>query len=190
MKNAVLLHGTGSNPDNFWFRWLRQELAANGYGKIYAPQLPDTDNPRLDTWPSFVLDNYGFDEDTLLIGHSAGCPTALAILERLQQPIRRTILVAGFVRLAEMEDDHPMLLQSPDWEAMRRNGGEFYFLNSDNDPWGCTHAQGEQLRSYLGGTLVVASGQGHFGSAVFEQPYERFPLLRDLCLLETGAYDQ
>lgn len=189
MKNAVLLHGTGSNPDNFWFTWLRGELAAHGYS-VFAPHLPDADNPSLDTWPAYVLGRHSFDQDTLLIGHSAGCPTALAILQQLAQPLRRTILVAGFIRLPDMQDDHPMLHRNPDWDAMRRNGGEFYFLNSDDDPWGCDIAQGEELRRRLGGTLVAASGQGHFGSAVFEQPYNRFPLLRNLCLMDTGAYQQ
>jgi len=182
MKNAILLHGMFGNPDNFWFGWLRAQLDQQGY-KVTAPQLPDPDNPDLRVWTPFALQNLKFDEETILIGHSAGCPLALSILNEINHPIRRAILVAGFIRLDKMEDDNVMLMPSPDWDKIKRQGHDFYFFNSDNDPWGCDHKQGEALRLRLGGTLIVKTGEGHFGSKVFEQPYSTFPLLKDVCLL-------
>jgi predicted alpha/beta hydrolase family esterase len=182
MKNAILLHGMHGNPDNFWFAWLRAQLSAQGYA-VTAPQLPEPDKPNLDIWTPFALRNLAFDAETIIIGHSAGCPLILSILNRLSGPIRRAILVAGFIRLKEMEDDNVMLLKAPDWDKIKANGGEFFFFNSDNDPWGCDHLQGEALRGKLGGTLIVRSGAGHFGSKVFEQPYDTFPMLKDVCLL-------
>ena len=182
MKNAVLLHGMFGKPDNFWFAWLRAQLTAQGFA-VTAPQLPDPDHPNLSVWTPFALQNLKFDRDTIIIGHSAGCPLTLSILGALNHPIRRAILVAGFIRLKEMKDDDVMLLKNPDWDKIKTNGRDFYFFNSDNDPWGCDHHQGEALREKLGGTLIVASGQGHFGSKTFEQPYDTFPLLKDVCLL-------
>lgn len=182
MKNAVLLHGLQGNPDNFWFAWLRAQLTGQGLS-VAAPQLPEADKPNLAVWTDFALKNLKFDADTIIIGHSAGCPLTLSILEKLAHPVRRTILVAGFIRLKEMKDDDVMLLKSPDWGKIRTNGCEFFFLNSDNDPWGCDHRQGESLRENLGGTLIVRTGEGHFGSKVFNQIYDTFPLLQELCLL-------
>jgi len=182
MKNVVLLHGYKGTPDNFWFTWLREELTALGY-QINALQLPDAEHPSLEVWTPYAMRNAHFDQETTIIGHSAGCPLALSILDNLNQPIRRTILVAGFIRLKEMQDDDAMLLQVYDWEKLKNNGREFYFFNSDNDPWGCDHKQGEALREKLGGTLIVQTGEGHFGSKVFDQPYDRFPLLKNVCLL-------
>jgi len=184
MKNAILIHGTGSNPTAFWFPWLREQLEGHGF-KVSALQMPNADAPDLNVWTQFAFDNLSFDEETLLIGHSAGCPTTLSILNRLTRPIKRAILVAGFIRLDKMEDDNVMLIdnQNPDWDKIKTNGHEFFFFNSDNDPWGCTHLQGEELRRRLGGTLIVRTGEGHFGSKIFEQPYDTFPMLRDVCLL-------
>jgi predicted alpha/beta hydrolase family esterase len=182
MKNAVLLHGTFGNPDNFWFPWLKKELEAQGFS-VSAPQLPDPDRPRLDTWVPYALDNLKFDQKTVLIGHSAGCPAALGILAKLKKPIKRTILVAGYMRLKGMRRGNPMLQKTPNWAKMKRNGGQFFFFNSDNDPWGCNNLQGAALRAMLGGTLIVPSGEGHFGSKTFKQPYRTFPLLKDICLL-------
>jgi hypothetical protein len=82
-----------------------------------------------------------------------------------------------------MKDDDVMLMQSPDWEKMKANGREFFFFNADDDPWGCNPSQGTALREKLGGTQIVQTAQGHFGSKVFEQPYDRFPLLKEICLL-------
>jgi uncharacterized protein len=182
MKNAVLLHGMFGNPENFWFPWLRQQLEAKGY-KVTAPQLPAADTPNLNVWTPFALENMSFDRETLIVGHSAGCPLTLAILNQLKTPIFRAVLVAGFIRLKEMEDDNVMLMKSPDWDKIKTNGRDFYFFNSDNDPWGCDHTQGAALREKLGGTLIVQTGERHFGSKTFEQPYDSFPLLRDVCLL-------
>ncbi len=182
MKNAIFLHGLGGNPDNFWFAWLRNQLTAQGY-TVTAPQLPNPDAPDLNVWTPFAVQNLTFDEDTIIIGHSAGCPLTLSILNNLTHPIHRAILVAGFIRLAGMEDDNVMLLKSPDYDKIKQNGREFFFFNSDNDPWGCTHVQGEALREKLGGTLIIPSGEGHFGSKIFNQPYDTFPLLKDICLL-------
>jgi predicted alpha/beta hydrolase family esterase len=181
MKNAILLHGMGRGPDDLWFAWLRAQLIAEGFS-VRAPQMPQTDTPNLKIWTEFAFQNLKFDAETIMIGHSAGCPLILSILEKLDHPIRRAILVAGFIRLTGMEDDNVMLLKSPDWDKIKRNAGEWFFFNSDNDPWGCDHKQGEALREKLGGTLIAQTGEGHYGSAVFPQPYAQFPLLKAICL--------
>jgi len=183
MKKAVLLHGTGGTPDNFWFAWLTEQLRKAGFS-VQAPQLPQADKPDLKAWTSFAFQNLKFDDETMIIGHSAGCPLTLSILSEITHPVRRAILVAGFIRLKEMKDDDVMLMKSPDWEKMKSNARSFYFFNSDNDPWGCDHKQGESLREKLGGTLIVQTGEGHFGSKTFDQPYPTFPMLREICLHE------
>ena len=182
MKNAILLHGFNCTPDYFWFGWLRQELEGQGF-TVTAPQLPNAENPNLEVWTAFALENLSFDADSIIISHSAGCPLTLSILNRLNHPVRRAILVAGFIRLDGMEDDNVMLLKEPDWDKIKNNGRDFFFFNTDNDPWGCDHKQGEGLREKLGGTLIVQTGEGHFGSNKFKQAYPTFPLLKQICLL-------
>jgi uncharacterized protein len=182
MRNAILFHGTSGNPENFWFPWLREQLRASGF-VVSVPQLPDPDDSNVEQWTKFALETLTFNSDTLIVGHSAGGPLALSILQKISEPVRRTIIVSGFIRLKDMKDDDVKMIKSPDWEKIKRNGREFFFINSDNDPWGCDNHQGEALREKLGGTLIVATGQGHFGSKIFSQPYDKFPLLKEICLL-------
>lgn len=184
-KKAIILHGTGSGPDDFWLPWLGRELAAQGY-HVTAPQLPEKDTPRLDVWTPFALAHLSFDKDTVLIGHSAGCPLILDVLQRIDTPIAKAVLVAGFATpIPHMPGDHPMLLQNRDWTKMRNNCRDFIFIHADNDPWGCLPPQGEYMRGKLGGTLMVMSGHGHFGSNIFKEPYPAFPMLLGAVTIDT-----
>jgi len=181
-QRAILFHGTGSSPNDFWLPWLTRELQQRGI-EVWAPQLPQADKPDLSVWTPWVMERAKFTPDTLIIGHSAGAPLILSLLQRTTVTIGKAVLVAGFINpIPNMPPDHPMLIQKPDWEKMRRQCRDFVFINSDNDPWGCLPAQGEAMRQKLGGTLVTMSGHGHFGSNIFKQPYPTFPLLRDVCL--------
>lgn len=150
-----------------------------GYG-VTIPNLPHTDSPTLaEQLP--VAQEQLIDSDTILIGHSSGCALGLSLLENSKTRIRQTILVAGYARSVGNEtEENPMLQQSYDWEQIKRNCGEFVFLNSDNDPWGCTDTEGRYMLDRLGGKLILMKGEGHMGSDSFNQPYKEFPFLLQL----------
>lgn len=184
-QQAVIFHGTGSSPNDFWIPWLTNDLRARGFD-VVVPQLPKADTPDLSVWTPFVQENVTIEKDAILIGHSAGCPLVLSMLHKIEVPIKRAILVAGYTKpVPNMPEDHPMIMKQIDWARLKRMCAEFVFIHSDNDPWGCDVAQGEIMRQNLGGTMAVLSGHGHFGSNIFKQPYQIFPLLRDFCLTET-----
>lgn len=95
--NYVLLHGFTANSKSDFHPWLKEQLEATG-ARVYSPDLPDTDSPNADTQAAFVLDNYEFNEKTVIIGHSYGSVVALKILEKLTTPIARLVTVAGFAQ--------------------------------------------------------------------------------------------
>lgn len=177
MKNAIIFHGKGGTPESYWHPWLKCELEDNGY-KVWVPQLPDKDEPDLKTWLLFALKNGQFDCETVLIGHSAGCPLILSILEKIEIKIAKAIMVAGFIESLTGEV-MPILQEKYDWEKIKSHCGEFIFINSDNDPWGCDDRQGKKMADSLGGKLIVLH-EGHMGSERFNQPYKEFPFLRNL----------
>ena len=176
MKNAVVFHGIGSNPQDFWFPWLSKELEKEGYD-VWIPQLPQGDKPDVKIQLPWVLKNGKLTQDTVIIGHSSGCPLILALLEKVK--IKKAVFVAGYVDA----DDRPELILKDkyDWKEMKQNCQEFVFINSTNDPWGCDDKQGRKLLDKLGGTLVI-NNKGHMGSNKFIQPYKKFPLLLKLIL--------
>src|SRR3989344_3519750 len=135
MKNAILLHGLGSNPQSFWFPYLKKKLEEKGYS-VWAPQLPNADIPDINIWLPYILENGQFNGETVLVGHSAGAPLILSILENINTKVKQAILVAGFITPLDKENPEPILQDSYNWEKIKQNCGEFIFINSDNDPWG------------------------------------------------------
>jgi hypothetical protein len=172
MKNAIIFHGAGSTPNDVWYPWFKKELEEKGY-KVAAPILTNDEMAPLDKWlPMALKENY--DNETVLVGHSAGCPLILSILENINVKVLKVILVAGFIAPLKANTDgyNPILQKVYDWEKI-------IFINASNDPWGCDDKQGEAMREKLGGTLII-NQEGHMGSEGFNQPYKQFPFLLTL----------
>lgn len=183
MKNAIILHGTGCNPDSFWQPSIKKFLEKLGYD-VWVPALPDSDTPDLKKWLPVVMKDGKFTEETVLIGHSAGTPFILSILENIDVTIHKAILVASYSRM-KGDDDNPLILQdSYNWEKIKKNVKDIIFINSSDDPWGCNDKEGLNLFQHLGGTLIIREGEGHMGSNSFHQPYTTFPLLEKLLELK------
>lgn len=178
MKNAAILHGTGTKNTDFWFPYTEEKLEERGY-EVWLPQLPNEDIPNLEEWIPFVLNQEKFNEETVIIGHSAGSQLILNLLEKIDIKIKKAILVSGY---AESLRESPTSENKPelDWEKIKQHSEEFIFINSDNDPWGCDDIQGKLMKDKLGGELVVPKGEGHMGSTTYNQPYKEFPLLLKL----------
>lgn len=175
MKNAILLHGTGDSPTRYWFPYVARGLKRKGY-KVWAPRLPNAEKPNLSDWLAYVYRNGVFTKNTILIGHSAGAQLILSLLEKIDEKIKQAILVSGYAeplpKNEGVKNKHKFA-----WKKIKKHATSFIFINSDNDPWGCTSKQGKIMLDQLGGTLIIPKGQGHMGSTTYKQPYKRFPLL-------------
>lgn len=177
MKNAIILHGTSCNPDSFWQPSIKKYLESKGY-EVWVPTLPDTDNPDLKKWLPKVIGGGKFTPETILIGHSAGCPLILSVLENINITIHKAILVAGYAKLKN--ETSPILQKKYNWKKIKQHVKDIIFINSSDDPWGCNDKAGLYLFKHLGGTLIIREGEGHMGSNKFNQPYLRFSLLEKL----------
>ncbi len=175
MKNACIFHGTSCTPESFWYPYLKDSLEKENY-TVWVPSLPDPNKPDISVQLPYCLDNFQYNEESILVGHSAGCPLILNLLENLDCKIKLAILVAGFTTPLT-EDPESILQKSYNWEKIKSNCEHFVFINSDNDPWGCNDKQGRIMFDNLGGDLIIRHGEGHMGSDSFNQPYKEFPLL-------------
>jgi serine hydrolase len=152
MKNAIILHGTSCIPDSFWQPSIKSFLEKNGY-KVSVPLLPDADIPDLEKWLPVALKNCNYNEDSIIIGHSAGGPLVLSVLENINVQIHKAILVAGYARKKGDEKPELILQDKYNWKKIKSNVKDLIFINSDNDPWGCNHEEGLYMWKNLGGTL-------------------------------------
>lgn len=187
MKNAVILQGAGETQESFWLPYVKRELEKRGQ-EVWLPQLPDNDSPDLQKSLPFVLENGQFTSETVIIAHSAGCPLALAVLEKIKVKIKQVILVAGYAKALPPPGANKVVKKTYDWEKIKENVEDIVFINSDNDPWGCNDKQGKYMFEKLGGTQIIRHGEGHMGSDSFHQPYKEFPLL--IKLVENQLWGQ
>lgn len=192
MKNAIVLQGAGETQNSFWLPYVKRQLTKIGY-KVWLPQLPGINNPKLKEILPFILKNGEFNQKTVMIGHSAGVPFILSTLEKIKVKIKRAIMVAGLMEptindqaITKWQKD--FLQNEYDWEKIRAHCEDFVFINSDNDPWGCDDKQGRKMLGKLGGTLIIKHNEGHMGSDSFKQPYKKFPLL--ITLVENKLWGQ
>lgn len=181
---AIIFHGTDCKPGDYWYQWLGKQLEAEGYA-VEIPYYPDINHEPITAFLPKVLKAHTFDSNTVLIGHSAGGPLLLSILENIKEPSVQAVLVAGYSHPLPGELKDPILQVKYDWEKIKANAKDFAFINSVNDPWGCDDEQGRIMFDQLGGTLVIRN-DGHFGSTTYNQPYPEFPLLKAL-VLEANA---
>lgn len=179
MPNAAILHGRNCSPDMFWYSYAESLLRKKGYS-VWRPQLPNTRTADLHEWLPYVTKNFRTAEESILIGHSASCPLILSILEKTESSVRAIVLVAGSVGLLKSKEPRAILQDSYDWEKIRMNARDIFIINSKNDPYGADDAAGRELHHHLGGKLIISPDQGHFGSIKYNQPYERFPLLKEV----------
>ena len=178
MKNAIILHGTGTKNTEFWFPYIKEKLEEKGFD-VWLPQLPNDETPNIKEWLPFVLENGKFTAETVLIGHSAGSQLILSILEKITIQIKQAVLVSGYAGSLRIDGDSA---EKPglDWEKIKENVSDIIFINSDNDPWGCNDIQGRIMFDKLGGTQIIRHGEGHMGSTTYHQPYKEFPFLAKL----------
>ena len=177
-KNAIILHGTGDSPEDYWFPYIKSNLESRGFS-VWAPALPNAAKPNLQDWLPFVLENGEITENTILIGHSAGAQLILSILENIDCRVKQAILVSGYAR-ALVKTEHDKENNELDWNKAKEHAQNIIFVNSDNDPWECDDKQGRIMFDHLGGTQIIRHGEGHMGSGTFKQPYKEFPFLASL----------
>lgn len=178
--DSAIFHGRNCSPDLFWYGNIAKNLEDKGH-IVWLPQMPNTEKADLKDWLPFVLGSkFEFSSETILIGHSAGATLILSILENIDIKIAKAFLVAGSIDLLNEGKPRPILQEKYHWEKIRNNVSKIYVINSDNDPYGANDKAGKKIADLSGGELIIAKGQGHFGSIRAKQTYQNFSLLEEL----------
>lgn len=175
MKNVLILHGTGGSCYGNWFPWLKSELEIRGI-KAWVPKLPLAERPNINRYKQYIFENWQFNKDSIIIGHSSGAVAALGILQYLPVGLRidKAILVAPFKDNLGRDDLRELFTRPLDFEKIKSHCQKFVLIHSDNDP-AVPLEHGQFLSSQLGGELVVLDGQKHFNISTMGEVYLKFP---------------
>lgn len=186
MKNALILHGTGGFPTENWFDWLKTELEEKDW-KVWVPQLPEADTPNIARYNEFLLNenDWEFNTESILVGHSSGAVAILGLLQVLPDNIKvdKCYLVGAFKNSLDWDALEGLFENPFDFEIIKKKANKFIFIHSDDDPY-CPLDHAEYLAKELDGELIVKEGQKHFSVGSFGDYYKEFPFLLDLILSE------
>lgn len=181
MRNVLIFHGTGGNPEGNWFPWLKSELEKEGC-QVTVPQFPDPrEGNHLEDWLE-ILKKYEnhINEDTILVGHSLGGLFLLRVLERLEKPVEAAFFVSapvGIKPILYFDSDEKFSGFEFNWEKIRKGAKYFSVYHSDNDPYICL-GNGQELAKQLGVNLTFIPNAGHINS---ESGYTKFDqILQDI----------
>ncbi len=184
MKNALILHGLDDHPKANWFGWLKKELEKENY-KVWVPQLPDAAKPNIQKNNQLLLSNndWDFNQESILIGHSAGAVAILGLLQNLPQGKKVDIcyLIGAFKDDLGWDCLKELFLEPFDFELIKTKANKFIFIHSDNDPY-CPLEQAQYLSNKLDGELIIKPGQFHFSIGTAGQNYKQFPFLLEKIL--------
>lgn len=183
----ILLHGTDGDENSNWIPWLKMQLEKRGH-EVFAPSLPDSAYPNGEKWVNYILENvpFDFDEETVVVGHSAGAALIPMLLQKLPEgaKVRKAILVSGFHDTLGWDKLKDLQNIVVDYDRVQQKANEIVLLHSDNDPY-VELAQAEWLAEKLNGELRVIKGQGHFNLGTSPK-YKEFPKLLAVILKENA----
>ena len=167
------------NPSNDgnWMGWTKKELEKKNY-EVHAPQITKVWEAPYSEWKR-VIDEIGIDENTTLVGLSAGGAAVTRYISEGKMEIKKLILIAPARFTAEDDDPLPTNNEFYDFEISGyvrkqiKNGTTIFYDTADPvvKP---IHVQ--MYKEQLSAKVVLVEGYGHFSFLIPTFP----PLLNEI----------
>jgi uncharacterized protein len=175
--NIYVIHGYTSSNQAEWFPWLKEQFK-NSPVKIDIPNMPDSGDPHLESWLEHLRKNVlHIDENTIFIGHSLGCVTALRYILEKDMKIKGAILVSGFINENPMVEQTEGLQEfvdgSLDIARIKSLIQSRVVITAKDDDIVPTEAT-QKLAKELDAKLIILSSGKHF---IARDGYTDFPVL-------------
>ena len=175
--NIYVIHGYTSSSQAEWFPWLKEQFEDSPV-KIDIPNMPHSEDPYLEPWLKHLRKNVlDIDENTIFIGHSLGCVTALRYILEKNIKIKGAILVSGFINENPMDEQTEGLQEfvdgSLDIARIKSLISSRIVITATDDDIVPTEAT-QKLAKALDANLIILSSGKHF---IARDGYTDFPVL-------------
>jgi len=172
ISNVILVHGCNDKDDENikkynlppqnergWIYWVGLRLKEKGI-KTYAPLMPNSQKPSYQEWKK-VFEKLPIDENTVLIGHSAGAGFLVRWLGETGTKIKKLILVAPAIVYGGYSGFLNDLLSFTIDKQVKDIARKIIIFVSDNESDGIKKA----VEIYCGGLgirPITLKARGHF----------------------------
>jgi len=182
---VVIVHGYAAGPNDHWFRWLADELAAYG-ATAKIVELPNSSDPDPMEWETSLQRQVGkISEETYIVAHSLGCVSVLGLLSNTEEESFQSthlgglVLVSGFTESLSLLPELDTFTSRPlNLDAVRDIDAPIAVLLSTDDPI-VPPDDTRNLAIALGAELTEIPLSGHF---LGRDGYTTFPQVRDIVL--------
>ena len=167
-RNCVIVHGSNDSekealkgkPENLrhWKPWLQKSLEKKGI-KASNDLYPKDWAPDYLAWKK-VFEKNKVDENTTLVGHSAGCSFILRWLSENKKKVDKVVFVAPSIYKSEKYKK----LRFKDFEydtSLKQYFNELTIIYSDTDDEDIIRSS-KEIHFKIDGSLVMLKGKGHF----------------------------
>jgi hypothetical protein len=161
-RGCLILHGwQNRRPPEHWQHWLAGRLREEGAQVVY-PQLPDPDEPQLETWLEALRGHLATLErkERVVIAHSLGALLWLQHARDAAQPVDRVLLVSPPGPAPPVPEIAPFFALEVNAEAVDAAAGSTEIVCSDNDPY-CERGAVEGYAKPLGLPHHLIPGAAH-----------------------------
>ncbi len=169
MKTYVLLHGWGGDATSNWFQSVRLRLEKQGHS-VFVPSFPNTETPDYNEWAAHfsaeILPH--INSETIVAGHSLGCPFILRFISENKIPVAELHLIAPAPDDCDIEEIASFFTRPWDtlWIIEAVKNIEVY--GSDNDQFIPQH-KFEKLAEDLRARFHFLPGRGHLSDSVLPE---------------------
>ncbi len=160
----LIIHGFKASSKTNFFPWLKEELEKKGH-QVIIPDLPNPEKPDPDEWIKTLLESMPIvKDDTIIIGHSLGAPTALRYLEAAEvgSTPKACILISPPWNI-KSDVFSGFFLSELDFDVLMWKASRFVIIHDKEDkiiPF--DHA--EKYAEVLAARIIKTKGNGHFKS--------------------------
>jgi len=169
MNKIYIIHCWDGTKEDGWYPWLDKELS-NKNNKVYRLNMPNTANPKIEEWVSFLDKQIEtLDDKTFFIGHSIGCQTILRYLQTKDIcKVGGILFVAPWLDLLdyaiEDEDSYntakPWLTIPINFEKIKKFTNNISCIFSDNDYF-VSLDQKDIFEELLNVKTIIVNNKGH-----------------------------
>ena len=169
MNKIYIIHCWDGTKEDGWYPWLDKELS-NENNKVYRFNMPNTANPKIEEWVSFLDKQIEtLDDKTYFIGHSIGCQTILRYLQTKDIcKVGGILFVAPWLDLLdyaiEDEDSYntakPWLTIPINFEKIKKFTNNISCIFSDNDYF-VSLDQKYKFEELLNVKTIIVNNKGH-----------------------------
>lgn len=162
IRRVFVVHRWYGTPGADWYPSAKQEMEKKGF-LVNVLRMPHPSRPKLDEWLPHLAESIGNpNENTFLVGHSAGVATILSYLEKLKpgEKIGGCVLVAGWLDDLGYKQLSSFVNKPFNWAKIREHCKKFVTIDSDNDPYVKPY-HGRGFQKKLKAKLITEHKKGH-----------------------------